>query len=67
MVPKREQILDAARRLSEASPDATFTPAQVVYALPDLNEGTVRNIVINQCCVNGPQPYVSHFGVLPPR
>ena len=62
MVPAHEQILDAARRLSEASPNATFTPAQVVRALPHLNERTVRTHVTSRCCVNAPSNHGSRYG-----
>ena len=52
-VPVQERVLDAARRLSDEG-KKTFRLAQVVAALPDLNEGTVRTHVASRCCVNAP-------------
>ena len=54
-----EQILDAARRLSDTSVDGTFTPVDIVQALPHLNESTVRTHVVSRCCVNAPQNHGS--------
>ena len=53
-MPVHEQVLAVAKRLSDASVDGTFTPIQVVEALPHLNESTVRTHVVSRCCVNAP-------------
>ena len=62
MVPVHEQILNVARRLSEASPNATFTCAEVIRALPHLNESTVRTHITSRCCVNAPSNHGSRLG-----
>lgn len=47
-----EEILGAARRLCTARSNWTFTPAEIVHALPHLNERSVRTHVVSRCCVN---------------
>ena len=62
MVPVHEQLLDAARLLSEASPNATFTCAEAIRALPHLNQRTVRTHVTSRCCVNAPSNHATRYG-----
>ncbi len=52
-VAVHKQVLEAARRVCEASADGTFTPAAIARHLPHLNAGTVRTHV-NRRCVNAP-------------
>ena len=49
-----EEVLGAARRLCTARSNWTFTPAEIVHALPHLNERSVRTHVVSRCCVNAP-------------
>ena len=63
-----EEILAAARRLCFARRAWTFAPAEVVRALPHLNERSVRTQIISRCCVNAPAhhahrlPYFERLG-----
>ena len=72
-----DEVLAAARRLCTAKGEWTFAPAEVVRALPHLNERSVRTHVVSRCCVNAPEhhahrwPYFRRVGrgayeVLPP-
>ena len=49
-----EEILTTVRRLCSARRSWTFTPAEVVQALPHLNERSVRTHIVSRCCVNAP-------------
>lgn len=63
-----EEILLAARRLCADRRSWTFSPAEVVSALPHLNERSVRTHVVSRCCVNAPShhphrwPYFERIG-----
>jgi len=48
-------ILEAVRRIAGARADWSFTPAEIVRALPHLNAGTVRTHITSRCCVNAPK------------
>jgi predicted RNase H-like HicB family nuclease len=50
-----DEVLRAARRLCRERRGWTFTPAEVVRALPDLNESSVRTHVVSRCCVDAPK------------
>lgn len=50
-----EEVLAAAQRICTAGRTGQFTPAEVVEALPHLNESTVRTHVVSRCCVNAPE------------
>lgn len=50
-----EEVLRAARRLCRERHGWTFSPAEVVRALPDLNESSVRTHIVSRCCVNAPK------------
>ena len=49
-----EEVLSVARRLCGVRQSLTFTPAEIVAALPHLNERSVRTHVVSRCCVNAP-------------
>lgn len=49
-----EEVLAAARRLGAERGDWTFTPDEIVRALPHLNPGTIRTHVTSRCCENAP-------------
>ena len=51
--PVHKQVLDAAKRLTKNG-KKPFKLAQIVAALPELNNGTVRTHVSSRCCVNAP-------------
>ncbi len=50
-----EEILEAARRISGRRPDHSFTPDEIVRALPHLNPSTVRTHIVSRCCTNAPK------------
>ncbi len=52
--PIHEAVLDAANRIA-AFGDGTFTPEEVVRALPHLNENAVRTDIVSRCCVGAPK------------
>ncbi len=52
--PVHEAVLEAANRIASQS-DGTFTPDEVVRALPHLNENTVRTHIVSRCCVGAPK------------
>ena len=56
-----EEILVAARRLCTARSNWTFTPAEVVHALPHLNERSIRTHVVSRCCVNAPSHHAHRW------
>jgi predicted RNase H-like HicB family nuclease len=61
IAPVHEAVLDAANRLA-AQGDGTFSPEEVVRALPHLNQNTVRTHIVSRCCVGAPK---HHATVLP--
>jgi predicted RNase H-like HicB family nuclease len=50
-----DEVLRAARRFASRRKDWSFTPLEVVVALPHLNERSVRTHVVSRCCVNAPK------------
>ena len=50
-----EEVLRTARRLCRERRGWTFTAEEVVRALPDLNEGSIRTHIVSRCCVNAPR------------
>jgi predicted RNase H-like HicB family nuclease len=50
-----EEVLGAAGRLCRERRGWTFTPGEVVRALPGLNESSVRTHIVSRCCVNAPR------------
>lgn len=53
-----EEVLLAAREIALQRGDWTFTPHEVVQALPVLNESSVRTHVVSRCCVNAPKNHL---------
>ena len=51
----QQQVLAAARALCRERNKWTFTPADLVRALPHVNERSVRTHVGSRCCVNAPK------------
>jgi predicted RNase H-like HicB family nuclease len=50
----QEDVLDTVRRLCRERGEWTFSPDEIVRALPGLNPGTVRTHIVSRCCVNAP-------------
>ena len=48
------EILAAAQRLCTSRGEWTFTPVEIVDALPHLNARSVRTHITSRCCVNAP-------------
>ena len=65
--PIHEAVLLAANRVASMG-DGTFSPEEVVRALPHLNEYTVRTEIVSRCCVGVPKhhakvwPYFRRVG-----
>ena len=56
-----EEILAAAHRLCAARRSWTFTPVEVVQALPHLNPRSVRTHVVSRCCANAPSHHAHRW------
>jgi predicted RNase H-like HicB family nuclease len=54
-VANHDEILAAAQRIGRERRTGTFTPDDIVRALPHLNPGTIRTHVTSRCCVNAPK------------
>jgi predicted RNase H-like HicB family nuclease len=54
-MPIHDEVLRTARRLCRERRGWTFAPEEVVRALPDLNESSVRTHIVSRCCVNAPK------------
>ena len=50
-----DEILAAVQRIAATRPNCSFTPDEIVRALPHLNPGTVRTHVTSRCCTNAPK------------
>jgi predicted RNase H-like HicB family nuclease len=50
-----DEVLRTARRLCRERGGWTFTAEEVVRALPDLNESSVRTHIVSRCCVDAPK------------
>ena len=63
-----EEVLTAAQRIGAERKDWTFTPNEIVRALPHLNPSSVRTHVTSRCCENAPRhhahkwPYFARVG-----
>jgi hypothetical protein len=53
-----EQVLAAANRIARQRNDWTFTPDEIIRALPTLNQSSVRTDIVSRCCVNAPQNHL---------
>jgi predicted RNase H-like HicB family nuclease len=53
-----ESVLEVANRIAHKRQDGTFSPEEIVRALPQLNESTVRTHVVSRCCVNAPKNHL---------
>jgi len=53
-----ELVLQTANRIAATRKDWTFTPDEVVRALPRLNVSSVRTHVGSRCCINAPRNHL---------
>ena len=53
-----EEVLAAANRIGAQRGDWTFTPYEVVRALPGLKENSVRTDIVSRCCINAPKNHL---------
>ncbi|HEY3131181.1 MAG TPA: type II toxin-antitoxin system HicB family antitoxin [Acidobacteriota bacterium] len=53
-MPIHQEVLTTARRFCRERKVWTFTPEEIVRALPHLNEHSVRTHIVSRCCVNAP-------------
>lgn len=56
-----EEVLAAANWITKQSGDSTFSPAEIVKALPALNENSVRTDIVSRCCVNAPKNHLHRW------
>jgi predicted RNase H-like HicB family nuclease len=54
-MPIHDEVLRAARRLCRERGGWTFSPEEVVRALPGLNASSVRTHIVSRCCVDAPK------------
>ena len=57
-----EEVLAAANRIASQRKDWTFTPEEIIKALPNLNEYSVRTDIVSRCCVDAPAHHMSRYG-----
>jgi len=53
-----EQVLAAANRIAGQRKDWTFSPEEVIKALPTLNQSSVRTDIVSRCCFNAPRNHL---------
>jgi predicted RNase H-like HicB family nuclease len=51
----QQEVLETVQRLCRERGGWTFSPDEIVRALPGLNPSTVRTHVVSRCCVNAPE------------
>jgi hypothetical protein len=56
-----EEVLAAANRIGAQRGDWTFTPYEVVRALPGLKENSVRTDIVSRCCINAPKNHLRRW------
>lgn len=61
-MPVHDEVLATARRLCRERGGWTFSPDEVVRALPHLNANTVRTHIVSRCCVNAPANHLHRWG-----
>ena len=60
-MPVHEEVLAAANRIAGQRKDWTFTPDEIIKALPNLNEYSVRTDIVSRCCVNAPANHLRRW------
>lgn len=56
-----EEVLAAANRIARQRKDWTFAPDEIIRALPNLNEYSVRTDIVSRCCVNAPANHLRRW------
>jgi predicted RNase H-like HicB family nuclease len=54
-MPVHEEVLRTANDIACMRHDWSFSPEEIVRALPHLNQSSVRTHVVSRCCKNAPQ------------
>lgn len=52
--PIHKEVLRTARRICRERGGWTFSPVEIVQALPHLNASSVRTHIVSRCCMNAP-------------
>lgn len=60
-MPIHDMVLATAQRISARRADGIFRLAEVVAALPNLNERSVRTHVASRCCVDAPEHHAHRW------
>jgi len=60
-MPVHHEVLAAANRIASQRKDWTFTPDEIIRALPNLNEYSVRTDIVSRCCVNAPANHLRRW------
>lgn len=60
-MPVHEEVLAAANRIAGRRKDWTFTPEEIIRALPNLNEYSIRTDIVSRCCVNAPANHLRRW------
>lgn len=60
-MPVHQEVLAAANRIAGQRKDWTFTPGEIIKALPNLNEYSVRTDIVSRCCVNAPPNHLRRW------
>src|SRR5271165_1678016 len=60
-MPVHQEVLAAANRIAGQREDWTFTPHEIVKALPNLNEYSVRTDIVSRCCINAPANHLRRW------
>lgn len=60
-MPVHEEVLAAANRIAGQRKDWTFKPDEIIKALPNLNEYSVRTDIVSRCCVNAPANHLRRW------
>jgi predicted RNase H-like HicB family nuclease len=58
----QQDVLETVQRLCRERGGWTFSPDEVVRALPGLNPSTVRTHIVSRCCVNAPANHSHRWG-----
>jgi predicted RNase H-like HicB family nuclease len=56
-----QEVLAAANRIGSQRGDWTFSPLEIVQALPVLKESSVRTHIVSRCCVNAPKNHLHRW------
>ena len=60
-MPVHDVVLATAQRICARRADGIFRLSEVVAALPNLNEGSVRTHVASRCCVDAPKHHAHRW------